>query len=127
MFLFKKSLPFFRKKTLYNKKVILPLSFLHSPTIPINKTFSNSTITSHNTLQIKKPEIKIFFEKKIRPIEGGDDEIKCHICLYSPILLPTVTNCLHCFCFHCIRHHLNKKNTCPVCDTDIHQLYILED
>jgi hypothetical protein len=131
MFLVKKSLPYFRKNTPRNKKVILPLAFLYPDTMQ-PKLFG---LRLHNSntdyvaphLSRKKPEIEIFYEKKIRPIEGGDDEIKCHICLSSPILLPTVTNCLHCFCFHCIRNHMNKKNTCPVCDADIHQLYVLED
>lgn len=75
----------------------------------------------------KPKEIRLFFEKKPRLLEGGEDDSECAICLRSPILIPTITNCSHCFCFHCIRFHLNKTSCCPLCLTDVQDLYVLEE
>jgi hypothetical protein len=81
-----------------------------------------------NTMNIMKPkpkEIRMFFEKKTRPLPGGEDDSECPICYKSPIMIPTITNCCHCFCFHCIQFHLNKTCSCPLCHTDIQELYVL--
>jgi hypothetical protein len=84
-------------------------------------------IKINNIMKPKPKEIRLFFEKKPRLLEGGEDDSECAICLRSPILIPTITNCSHCFCFHCIRFHLNKTSCCPLCLTDVQDLYVLEE
>ena len=81
-----------------------------------------------NSIMKPKPkDIRIFFEKKPRLSEGGEDESECPLCFRSPIMIPTITNCCHCFCFHCIQFHLNKTCSCPLCHTYVQELYVLED
>ena len=97
----------------------------------ICRPFLYSHLSNVPTIIPKKKEIHVFFGKRILSPEGGGDDdgddYDCPICL-SPVMVPTITNCCHCFCFHCIRIHLDRSNPklCPICRTDITELFVEE-
>ncbi|OQR77685.1 Locus-specific chromosome binding protein-like [Tropilaelaps mercedesae] len=51
--------------------------------------------------------------------------LSCRICRGYLIEATTVTECLHTFCKSCLVKHLEERNTCPQCETLIHQSHPL--
>lgn len=64
-------------------------------------------------------------ERKIR-VKTLNTHITCRICKGYLIDATTVTECLHTFCKSCLVNHLEDKNTCPQCETMIHQSHPLQ-
>ncbi|CAG0887604.1 unnamed protein product [Darwinula stevensoni] len=54
-----------------------------------------------------------------------NSHITCKLCRGYLIDATTVTECLHTFCKSCIVKHLEDNNTCPECETVIHQSHPL--
>ncbi|XP_003742770.1 polycomb group RING finger protein 3 [Galendromus occidentalis] len=63
-------------------------------------------------------------ERKIK-LKTLNVHITCRICKGYLIDATTVTECLHTFCKSCLVKHLEEKNTCPQCETLIHQSHPL--
>jgi len=63
-------------------------------------------------------------ERKVR-LKTVNPFITCYICKGYLVDATTITECLHTFCKSCIVKYLEENNTCPKCDTEIHQSYPL--
>jgi len=63
-------------------------------------------------------------ERKVR-LKSVNPFITCYICKGYLVDSTTITECLHTFCKSCIVKFLEENNTCPKCNTEIHQSYPL--
>ncbi|XP_043209885.1 polycomb group RING finger protein 3-like isoform X1 [Amphibalanus amphitrite] len=59
-------------------------------------------------------------------LEDINPNITCKICKGYFVDATTITECLHTFCKSCLVKHLEERNTCPECNSIIHQSHPLQ-
>ncbi|KAK7798171.1 hypothetical protein U0070_012474 [Myodes glareolus] len=60
-------------------------------------------------------------EEHLIPLSQLTPYISCYICKGYLIDAATITECLHSFCKSCIIKHFEHSNTCPKCNTVVHE------
>lgn len=59
-----------------------------------------------------------FINHKVKDL---NEFVKCHLCYGYLIDATTIIECMHSFCKTCIMRHLEDFNTCPKCDSQLHE------
>nr|XP_048273621.1 polycomb group RING finger protein 6-like [Myodes glareolus] len=69
----------------------------------------------------EKAEVESDQEENLIPLSQLTPYISCYICKGYLIDAATITECLHSFCKSCIIKHFEHSNTCPKCNTVVHE------
>lgn len=88
-------------------------------------TSGTDTICTNSTQQIINRIGKSAFNTNVKKTLTELDTTSCCICM-DTLQRPTITRCLHIYCYECINQQLNHQKRCPMCRKDIHKESLIE-
>lgn len=85
----------------------------------------SETVSTNSTQQIINRIGKSAFDTNVKKTLTQLDTTQCCICM-GTLQRPTITSCLHIYCYECINQQLNHQKRCPICRSNIHARTLTE-